>query len=60
MYSQTCIKKSPLGLIKRWPFKTGDCLIEVTTWTAVTVYIDGKLKTFFLIGLEIYLKNNVY
>ena len=23
---------------KRWPFNTGDCLIEVTTWTGLTVY----------------------
>ena len=23
---------------KKWPFNTGDCLIEVTTWTGLTVY----------------------
>jgi hypothetical protein len=62
-YSQTCIKRSPLGhrksdLIRQvtskkrlysyelfydrtrkgWPFNTGDCLIEVTTWTGLIVY----------------------
>jgi len=40
------IKRSPLGQInidllrqdkKRWPFNTGDCLIEVTTWAGFTV-----------------------
>jgi hypothetical protein len=24
---------------KGWPFNTGDCLIEVTTWAGLTVYI---------------------
>ena len=23
---------------KRWPFNTGDCLIEVTAWAGLTVY----------------------
>jgi hypothetical protein len=23
---------------KRWPFNTGDCLIEVTSWAGLTVY----------------------
>ena len=51
-YSQTCIKRSPLGqresgLIsyeiyqdktrKRWPFNTSDYLIMVTTWAGTTV-----------------------
>ena len=63
IYSQTCIKRSPLGqwksglirqvtsekrLIwyeifydgtrKRWPLKTGDCLIEVITWAGLSVF----------------------
>jgi hypothetical protein len=29
IYSQTCIKRSPLGLRKKLPFKTGDLLKEV-------------------------------
>ena len=28
-YSQTCIKRSPLGGNKNWSFKTGDLLKEV-------------------------------
>jgi len=24
---------------KRWPFNTGDCLIEVTTWAGLTVLL---------------------
>ena len=31
IYSQTCIKRSPLGQRKKWPFNTGDCLMVVTT-----------------------------
>jgi len=30
---------------KEWPFNTGDCLIEVTSWVGLTVYqiqIDEK------------------
>ena len=52
IYSQTCIKRSPLGqrkngLIrqvifydrtrKMWTFNAGDCLIEVTAWAGLTV-----------------------
>jgi len=69
IYSQTFIKKSPLGqrnsgLIrqvtshnrynlneifydrsrKRWPFNTGDCLIEVTTWEGFSVYNTVLMK----------------
>jgi hypothetical protein len=30
---------------KRWPFKTGDCLIEVTTWAGFTVFhLKSQLK----------------
>jgi hypothetical protein len=48
--SQTCIKRSPIYRTKtwqdkkkpRWPFNTGDCFIEVTTWAGLTVnlFID--------------------
>ena len=39
IYSQTCIKRSPLGQRKRWPFDTGDCLIQVTAWVGLTVHV---------------------
>ena len=57
IYSQTCIKWSPVGqrqsgficqvtyeifhdkTRKRWPFNTGDCLIEVTSWAGLTVVV---------------------
>ena len=32
---------SMTGQEKGWPFHKGDCLIEVTRWAGVTVYIDG-------------------
>jgi hypothetical protein len=32
------MKFSMTGQEKRWPLNTGDCLIEVTTWTVVTVF----------------------
>jgi hypothetical protein len=75
-YSQTCIKRSPLGerksgLIrqitpyerfnsyeifynrtsKRWPFNTGDCLIEVTTWT---VWLYSSFLLFWSCELSLY------
>jgi len=31
------MKFSMTGQEKRWPFNTGDCLIEVTTWVGLTV-----------------------
>ena len=33
------MKISITGQGKRWPFNTGDCIIEVTTWTGMTVLI---------------------
>ena len=38
---------------KRWPFNTGGCLIEVTAWRGLTVYINGNLiyKTMYISGL---------
>ena len=39
---------------KRWPFNTGDCLIEVTRWTGLTVssYGEGeKFSNHYLPGL---------
>ena len=60
LYSQICIKRSPLGKEKlsfktgdlsfhsyelfydrtrqMWPFKIGDCLIQVTTWAGLTAF----------------------
>jgi len=32
------MKFSMTGQEKMWPLNTGDCLIEVTTWTGVTVF----------------------
>jgi len=28
-----------LGTKKMWPYKTGDCLIEVIAWAGLTVYL---------------------
>ena len=33
------MKFSMTGQEKRWHFNTGDCLIEVTAWTGLTVYV---------------------
>ena len=49
-YSQACIKRSRLGqrnrTRKRWPLKTGDCLIEVAAWKglAVLLHLIEKFK----------------
>jgi hypothetical protein len=31
---------------KRWPFNTGDCLIEVTAWAGLTVFGLWELNSF--------------
>jgi hypothetical protein len=36
IYSQTCIKRSPLGQRKRWPFDTGDCFTTCKKWSTGT------------------------
>jgi len=37
---------------KMWPFNSGDCLIEVTTWAGFTVYYKND-KTMFYVYLII-------
>ena len=32
---------------KWWPFNTGDCLLEVTTWAGLTVYLRSVNCFFF-------------
>ena len=31
-----------------WPFNIGDCLIEVTVWASLTVYLHVILVTYLL------------
>jgi hypothetical protein len=33
------MKFSMTGQEKKWPFHTGDCLIELTAWVGLTVFI---------------------
>jgi hypothetical protein len=35
------MKFSMTGYKKRWPFNTGDCLIEVTAWAGLTVHVKS-------------------
>jgi hypothetical protein len=74
-YSQTCIKRSPLGqrksgLIRQvtskkrlnsyemfyartrkgWPLNTGDCLIVVTAWTGLPVYLISLTEFSMYVG----------
>ena len=39
------MKISMTGHKKRWPFNTGDCLIEVTTWAGLIVLDCILIKT---------------
>ena len=37
-----------------WPFNTGDCLIEVTTWAGLTVYVNKQTITSTFIFYSVY------
>ena len=39
------MKFSMIGQKKGWPFNTGDCLIEVTTWAGLIVLDCILIKT---------------
>jgi hypothetical protein len=43
IYSQTSYDRTR----KRWTFNTGDCLIEVTAWTGLTVIIEMRRQCLF-------------
>ena len=39
---------------KKWPFNTGDCLIEVTAWAGLTVYHNSHNHNHYLFELKMY------